>query len=384
MQYTFSMENRLCGFVSASVRGPGEASIVTREFTSSEDGGHLLGRLEEVSRLLLMRLPTERRVRESQIDHLIAIFHRDGRVEVRINEPGFVASMRTKRPVILGELVLLENVADVDRFEPRGLSIPDDCGYLVIFSVGWQKALVFDFEVLDPTVQVEARDVPSLLGAAYSYLTFRDRLALTDADWANLLAQRWFPFAGLSFALVEKMLAHLRSGWNVDELLPEIGACVRSGLPELRTAIQTDPLFDRHRDVLLPSFDAYDRGEYGLAVSGIYPRIEGLLRERVARTAAPSNKYPALAKSVAAATPHPQSALLPARFTHYLERVFFDHEDFSNPLNVVKVTRHAVAHGVIDPAALDEKAATLGVLVIHQLANLLTDKDKTISVFAAS
>src|SRR4051812_46537475 len=120
------------------------------------------------------------------------------------------------------------------------------------------------------------------------------------------------------------------------------------------------------------ALNAFDRGEYPLAATAIYPRVEGLLREHHAIRGNGAPKPDALAGSATERPGTPAfSLLLPLRFRRYLTDVFFAFEDFSDPTKVTRATRHAVAHGVASDDVLDAKAAAIGVLMLQQLAYLL-------------
>lgn len=379
MHFTLTDQPRLVGFALRSSRGSeGGAPVVFREFVTSEDGERLVQRLEQISQVVLSNAPPSARVAESQIDHLVALFHLGGRVEVWINEPGFRAKAKVKRDVSAGEAVMRDDIADVAQLEPMGITFPRDAGYVVLFSVGWRKGLAFDFAPLIPAEQFAPGgpptlgDVPTLLGGLYTYLLFRNRFIMTEDEWARFFTERWFPFVGLPAALIDEMTQRARDGWPLDEMLPKVVEAVRAGLPGLRALIAAAPLFERHRRILGDALNAFNRREYQLAAAAIYPLVEGVLREHHAIQGKGAPKPEALATTATTQASIPaHSLLLPFRFKSYLTDVFFGFEDFSDPTKVTRATRHAVSHGVASDELLDEKAATLGVLLLQQLAFLL-------------
>jgi hypothetical protein len=383
MHFLLTNQPRLVGFAArSSPVGEESAPVVFREFVTSEDGERLIQRLDSLSNVLLAKAPCGARVPESQIDHLIAFFHLDGRVEVWINEPGFRARMKVRRDVAAGEPVTRDDIADIVAMEPIDLVFPPNAGYVVLFSAGWRKGLAFDFSPLIPPEQLpigmarSTADVPRLLGGLFTYVLFRNRFILTEEEWERFFTQRWFPFAGLPAELIDAMTQHVRDGWPIDGLLPRVLAAIRSDLPKTKALAASSPLFDRHRKILADALNAFERGEYQLAAGALYPRVEGLLREHHAIRGKGPAKPDALAGS---ATELPgvsaYSLLLPLRFKRYLTEVFFEFEDFSDPTKVTRATRHAVAHGVASDDVLDSKAAALGVLLLQQLAFLLPNEN---------
>jgi hypothetical protein len=99
----------------------------------------------------------------------------------------------------------------------------------------------------------------------------------------------------------------------------------------------------------------------------LFPRIEGLLRThlkgiRVEERASPSQlTQTAVASQIA----NDQCLLLPHKFAQYLEDVYF--ANFNPVATNIDISRHSVAHGVAETATFNEKSATIGLLVVHQL-----------------
>jgi hypothetical protein len=374
LHFSFKPEHLVIGFARESVRPGQPVPVITKEFLVSEDGERLVTRLNEVSKLVLARASPTAPVHESQVDHLIAVFRRDRSVDVWINEVAFMGKVRAKQSFKVGDEVYSDQIADIAEMVPQGISFPDDCGYLIIFSVGWRKALLYDFTTLNPEAPAIPRNVPRMLGAAWAYLMYRSRFAVTEDEWKRILAEKWFPFVGLPSGLIDEMIAHARAAWPIDGLLPKIIEAVKKDVERLRAFVESGNVFARHRGIVLPALSAYERGDHPLVVSALFPRIEGILREYHALAGSGSPKPATLAGDAArSGDRHEFSLLLPLKFEEYLKTVFFASEDFSDPTKVVHVTRHAVAHGVAEDKLLDEKAATLGVLILQQIGYLLSD-----------
>jgi hypothetical protein len=385
VRFAFQSQHLMIGFAARASRGGEErAPVVFREFLTSDDGDRLMGRLTEIWSALTPFAPSGSPIPlESQVDHIVAVMHPDRRVEVWINEVAFAIKAKCKRDVAAGEGVLRDDIVDVAEMVPVGVQIPTGCGFAIMFSVGWRKGLVYDFGPLLPRDQMPAElrealsgkdpvAVPRLLGGLYSYLQFRSRFVLTEEDWRRLLDERWFAFSGLPAGLLDEMIQHVRAGWRLDDLLPKISSAVRGNLPRTRAMVAGVRVFARHRRLIGDALSSFERGEHQLAAAALYPVVEGLLREHHAVYGAGKAKPEALAESATQDALGSQfSLLLPLRFKEYLTKVFFGPEDFSDPAQVTRATRHAVAHGVASDDVLAEKAAIIGVLLIEQLAYLL-------------
>jgi hypothetical protein len=112
----------------------------------------------------------------------------------------------------------------------------------------------------------------------------------------------------------------------------------------------------------------YAAGDHLSAAGLLYPRLEGLLRDK-AKVGPSTPKFSQKGLAEAATTDLreirlPGSLLLPDRFREYLEKVFFAPFD---PNKVADTSRNSVSHGVVPEALLNQKAATIALLVFEQL-----------------
>lgn len=355
-----------------SVSSAGELEIIVRGFYTSEDEPALGTLIHEIDRILLSLVPDHLRpAQPPYLDSLLIILHADSRVEVWLNEATFIAEARVKRAVEQGQSMHEDDVSDIETVRPVGIDIPPDAAFIAFFSIASRNALVFDFRPLLPRWNPVGHDAAGLLAAAYTYVAFRARTAISDADWDALLSQAWFPFTCLDATTIAAMVSAARSGSAVDDHLPAIVANVRRLLPDIRSFFSASTVFARHRDAVLQAVEAYERGHHALAAHALYTRAEGVLRDLYASVHTNVPGAAALAR-FAGERPsrNPLSLLVPPRFARYLAQVIFANESFANPAQVSRVTRHSVAHGVADSTLLDEKAATVGLLCLHQVGLL--------------
>ena len=104
MPYEIRLEKPPMGYAVTAARASEHVQVAIREFTSTEDGQHFIQRLEGSPSIILQSLPTE--IRPSNVDNMLAIFDRDGKVTVYVNELELRASFRAARPVKAGAAVL--------------------------------------------------------------------------------------------------------------------------------------------------------------------------------------------------------------------------------------------------------------------------------------
>lgn len=365
MPYIINLEHPPTGYAMTSARGQECVQVSFREFTSTEDGQHFIQRLEGSPSLILESLPTK--VRPSNVDHMLAICHLDGKVTVYVNELELKAAMRTARPVEAGQGVSKDDIADVERLD-IGVQIPDAAGFLFIFSVGWRRGLFYDFGPLGPDRLPRPYDVGSALGQAYCHVLFQERFSISDLEWNELLKAKWFPFVGLSHQTIENLVSHVRSGWDPDEKLDDIVAEVKSRCTQMLASWREYTSFVEHIEVLARAVERFQSGDHMSCTSLLFPRIEGILRtyHNSLGTEDPPSPINLSKSAVSSQINNDQCLLLPHRFDTYLREVYF--ADFDPSAQVVEVSRHSVGHGVASEFEFNRKSAVVGILIVQQLS----------------
>lgn len=260
-----------------------------------------------------------------------------------------------------------DDIAEVERLE-LGITIPPDEGFLFLFSIGWRKGLFYDYgPILPHGAQLRKYDVLDALGRAYCHVLFQSRFSITEKEWGDMFAAKWFPFSGLSDHLVEALINHVRSGWDPDEKLDEIVYEVKSRATEMMENWRNHSSFSPHLEIVQRAVERFLDGDYISCTATLFPRIEGILRTHHTsidsnRRATPNNL---IASAVANKIANDQSLFLPRRFAGYLHEVYFANFDPRKVNN--DVSRHTIAHGVAHVSELNQKSATISILIIHQL-----------------
>lgn len=170
------------GYSLSAGRAGETVKVAVREFLSSEDGTDFIRRLEGFPNIILDRLPPERRVLPSQIDHMLVVIRRDKRATVYINELQVLGEMLAKRDIAAGEAVFGDDIADIRAIKFKGVEVPPDAGVLYLFSSGWRKGMFYDFApVQQKNPEPRDYDLGVQLGQFVTYLLFQDRLKISDA-----------------------------------------------------------------------------------------------------------------------------------------------------------------------------------------------------------
>ena len=363
------------GYAVTSARASETVSIQFREFTSTEDGQHFIQRLEGLPNDILQKLPTP--IPASKVDHMLALCRRDGTATVYLNELEFRASVRLRgsRSIDAGEAVTKDDFVDVERLE-LGVHVPTDVGALFIFSVGWRKGLFYDFgPVGGPSPRPREGDIAAILGRCYCHVLFQERFGISDTEWRDLFEARWFPFAALRAATIDKLLDSVRAGWEPDELLEDIVAEVKTHLPGMLQGWRNHSSFKPHLDSIERAVEAFQNDDDCIDCAGLlYPRIQDFRRTHFdATTGSQDTQSKLVQAAVGAKLGKEQSPLLPRRFQHYLDDVYLP--NFSpTPQHDAEVPRNSKVQGTATASRFDQESAVIGILIVHQFFYILENR----------
>lgn len=370
MPFELTLENVPLGVVVKAVRKGEAVHVQPIEFVSEEDGDKLIDRLEGFGTNMLVKLPVNPPLQPNQVQHLLAVIRRDRTATVYVNELKTVGSVQPKRDFEEGDAVFGDDIADVHRLDFEGVTIPKDAGVFFIFSVGWRRAMFYDFAPLAPRDPKDREyDIGAQLGQFYTYLMFQKRFKISEHEWKNLFEGQWFPFITLKEATIRKLVSHATNDWPLDDLSEAIAQELRAVLPNLLKRWKTATPFAEHLAFLEKAVDHYLNDDAISATAILYPRIEGILRsyQKQVDSAAPASQK-GLSGSAVKLTEsgrHPATPLLPAKFRDYLEKVYF--AAFDPKDSKIRVSRNSVGHGVAAAQECNLKSATISLLLVDQL-----------------
>lgn len=375
MPFTIRFSKLPVGYAASTAKATDDTvSVQFTGFSSTEDGQRFVKLLEGLPNdvLELLKKQCTMSILPSQVDHLLVVVNRDHTATVYLNELQLRVKARASREIKVGEPVMKNDIMDIDRLELGNVAIPAEAGVLYLFSVGWRKGLFYDFAPLRPEAENDQSfDCPTILGQVYAYVLFQERFSILESEWDSLFRGKLFPFAGLLGTTIEKMLTHVRNGWDLNELSGSIVTEVRRNLPAFLRSWHRHPAFTPHIGVLECAAQRFEDEDWMSSVSLLLPRIEGVLRTHhinIGRTgnASQKNLVKSAAESIAATG---RWLLLPDMFRKYLDRIYF--AGFSSNVQPcdpgISVSRNSIAHGVAPPNALSAFEAAISFLVLHQL-----------------
>lgn len=379
MPYEISFENLPVGYSASSKKyGDTTVAVVVNEFTSSEDGDLFITRLEGFPAEIVLKLPKERGITPSKVDHLIAVLRRNKTATVYVNEVNMQVEARIKRTIKKGEAVFKDDIGDIHKLTLKEVNVPKEAGVLVLFSVGWRKGLYFDFYPIQPKNPIErSYDLSIILGQFYSYLLFQNRFKVNEETWGKLFEQKWFPFISLKDETITSILNYCKESWDIDELLSKIKDELITKIPDLAHKWHKNEFISPHMAFIDKAIEHYQQNDHISAISILYPRIEGIMRsfylnERETKKVTQNNLVGAAidTKNIAK---HSCSLLLPEKFKKYLLDVYFANFD---PKGIKPLSRHSVSHGVANANDFSLKGTTIGFLILDQLSYFISSQEK--------
>lgn len=366
------------GYALQDAREGEEVQVCFRDFSSTEDGQPFIRMLESFAYDILSRLP--RPVNPSQIDHMLVIYQRDGRAEVYLNELEIKVRTRVTGPVEAGAAVTKSEVAEIESLD-LGVEIPDDVGFMYVFSVGWRKGLFFDYgPIVERNHQERKYDVSMALGQAFCHVLFQERFSISEEEWRALSAARWFPFVTLKSQTIDSMIDHVRAGWDFDAKLDEIVSEVRENLPQMLRGWRNHSSFQPDMDVFERAIELFQNDDFASCTELLFARIKGILRAH--HQCGDSIDLPdsnSLAESaVAGKVGNDKCLLFPRRFSDFLVEVYFVSYDPSTLPTGNSDSK--VVHAQAQTSRILKKSALISILVVQQISYFLgTEGDQVVA-----
>src|SRR5712691_3214094 len=241
MPRTVQLEHPPAGFAATAMLPGASGLIEVLGFHTSDEGLDFTRRLEGCEKYIT----GAPEISPSQVDHLLVIIAPDGKATVYVNELTFTAKTQVKRGLQPGEIVMLDDVADITEIDV-GVDIPPNCGIVFLFSWHWRKGFFFDLRPLGPKPVLRDYNFAATFAGCHCALVFPEKSSLTDDQWKKMIADGWFPFAGLKNSTVADLVLHCQQGWDLTRLQPRIIEECKRLAPEFAGFCETSPLFRGH------------------------------------------------------------------------------------------------------------------------------------------
>jgi len=366
-------ELRLAGLCMQSAFPGEEVLIEYAGFHSSSEGDFFARATSSLTEQFLKELGRQ----PFEVDHLLVVLDFDGKAEIYFNELKIEMTVRSRKAVVAGEQIFKNQVAEIVSVE-LGVEIPPTSAFFFVFSQGWRKGLLFDFGPFQNERPTRRFDIGPSLGIAYANLLFHERFVLAESEWSDLIARGWFLFLGLPDAAAERMVEFLRSGKDLELLLPEIESQIPEIADQAIAASKSNTVYSSHTTFLERALERFKAGDFVSAAHILFPRIEGMLRSYHAASQSITRPTQRVLLDTAfpqtLATRFQYSMLRPDQFSSFIGKVIFPDFDWKNPSGS---TRHTVGHGVVGTNELTSRSVSIAFLTVHHLLFALPAQSNT-------
>jgi hypothetical protein len=345
--------------------------IISREFTSSEDGDVFIQRLKGIPFQLLDKV-TSVEISPSTIDNMLILIFQDKKARIYINELKYKFTIQAKKAIIQGQPITYDDIADIRELGFLDLEVPKNVGIIFLFSIDWRKGLYFDYTPLHKGFPSLTYKPEAMFGQLYALLSYKDIFSISPEEWQILFEQQWFPFISLSRNTIRKMIGSAHESSNIDEMINKIQSELVERFDIIKTAWEKNPYFTKHCQILEHAIQEYIEKDYISTTALLYPRIEGIMssyhHSKSSSKSASQNDLVSSVIKIGGANINPLSFLMPNKFEEYLKKVYFAHFDPSDPK---VVSRNTISHGVAPEKDFSLKSATIAFLIIDQLLYFL-------------
>lgn len=303
-------------------------------------------------------------------DLLLLVIKPDHTAELWVDAAAVSLNLLVKRDIKAGAAVFEKDIADVVGMSFPAVQISSKDRILCLFRQDWRFALFFDLkeEGIGSLPEVE-----KTLGTLYRALKHRhlyEALA-NETVFASLIRAGWFPFVELLGHEFKELADHSAAGFDLDE----VEARIVDGFDNQRVDRMlkrwlAKPALASREKLLTSATNAFKARDPIATIKIVLTEIEGVLIDAYRAANGKSAKLATLLQfAISSAEKKAGSAdtlLLPTAFGRYLTEYTFCNFDPEGPPGSAG-SRHAVGHGVADPASYTDVRALQCLLSFDQL-----------------
>lgn len=218
MKKTIQLDEMPAGYSLGAAKAGESLQIQFRGISLSSYGKDFIRKVEGYPQKILNKACEA--FHPSQVKTLIAIIKSNLEVDVYLNEVEVFAQVFVSKGVQAGDPVRKNDIYHIDKVEFKGISFPNNCSYVILMNNGWDRIMCYDF---GPALEGDNNrpidyDVGQLVGAALSESIFYDVFDLNEEEWKVILSSNWFPFSFIDYDKQKNLLAHIKLGWDTDDI----------------------------------------------------------------------------------------------------------------------------------------------------------------------
>ena len=383
MPYKFELDYLPGGFTLESGTAGSSINVCTLEFLTFDDGALFIERLEKTWSIFAGKIKTKSRIDVSKIGNFLAIINPNKRGIIYINELQMYYKARVKGKAKKGIEVFEDDLADILRLDVKyktdTIVFPENSAVVFLFSLGWRKALFYDYTPLikrDNKMQKRDIDLNLLWGQYLAYIMKHQIFNLSESEWSEMFEQGWFPFTSLKTKTIGAMISLLRENKPIDMMLKDIAKEVTDNLDSMLDRWKSNKVLDNQLKFIERARERFENDDYLSAGSIIYPRIEGIIRmtdSNIKTDRKKTKKQKVLARLVKerAVYKNEYSMLLPNKYYEYISQYYFKTFKSLPSSDSDLLNRNLLAHGIAGFNQFNLKACILAFLIIDQLSYIL-------------
>lgn len=308
------------------------------------------------------------------IHQFLVLIHDNLSADIYLNDIPTKVLMMTKRDFEKGEVIRVNDMADISKLSFEGINIRDTDKFIYCFKVGWKFGLFFDLH-RDDGLDIEA--MQSELGSLYRYLSFQYVYDVLESkpQFDLLIKDGWFPFIeiiGSEFKEVSAAYQNLTDPQSrIEELISKFD---QERIARITNKWWKKKLFKDKRDILETGMDSYLRNDskgFIACIKTLLPEIEGIIRLRYFEETRKGKgvRVPALIAYIVdkgrIKSGSDLSLFFPRAFFEYLNESIFPKFDLEK--GDISLSKHTSSHGVARTEDYTKSRALQLILILDQI-----------------
>ncbi|HNX10582.1 MAG TPA: hypothetical protein PKI61_00335 [bacterium] len=381
MVFHFDTVEDLAGFTVENAKGGDPIKILTRASLTSDDLS-FYKYLELISNIFL----NKKLIQIDCVYQFLILIHKDLSADLYINDFGIAVEVRTKRSVEAGEVVTLDDIADIRKVKFSDIEIKDSDKVIYCFKVGWRFGLFFDLtQRLQPAgitqpVATEKLDIEKMyvsIGDLRRYLSFYHIYKALESkeQFDEMMKDGWFPFVEIIAGEYKNLRELYQNKFDFENRIKTIvDSFVDKRIQRITEKWWKNQIFSDKKSLIEAGVNAYLRNNqegFVHCINTLYPQVEGILRKLYQAETGKGNgvKSPELIsyiiKKAKIKSGSDYSLLLPLPFLEYLKDVVFS--NFNIETGKTEMSRNTSGHGIAEVNQYTKERALQLILILDQI-----------------
>lgn len=310
----------------------------------------------------------------NSIYQFLVLIHDNLSADVYLNNIPTKALMMTKRDFKKGEVIRVNDIADISKLSFEGINIKDTDKVIYCFKVGWKFGLFFDLHGEDG-LNIEA--MQSELGSLHRYLHFQYVYDVLESDplFDLLIKDGWFPFIEILGPEFKEIIAAYQNLTDQQSRIEKlISKFDQERIVRISNKWWKKKLFKDKREILETGIDSYLRNDskgFISCIKTLLPEIEGIIRLHYFEETGKGKgvHVPDLIAYIVdkgrIKSGSDLSLFFPRAFFEYLNKSIFPEFDLEK--GDISLSRHTSSHGVARTEEYTNFRALQLILILDQI-----------------